>query len=38
MTLYLVQHPVQNIESDYCGVFQPYFYNHFLVKAMITRH
>ena len=28
MRLYLVEDPFQNIESDYCGVFQLYFYIH----------
>ena len=26
--LYLVKNPVQNLESDYCGVIQLYFYHH----------
>ena len=27
MKLYLIEDAVQNIESDYCGVFGLYFYN-----------
>ena len=27
---YLVEDPVQNIASDYCGVFQLYFYVHLI--------
>ena len=27
LRLYLVEDPVQNIECDYCSVFQLYFYN-----------
>ena len=30
MRLYLAKDPVQNIERDYCGVFQLYFYDHLL--------
>ena len=28
MRLCIVEDPLQNIESDYCGVFQLYFYDH----------
>ena len=30
MRLYLAKDPVQNIERDYCGVLQLYFYDHLL--------